>query len=154
MTRRHGHWEQEERRLGMSLAAWGIGSTFLGAAVRWRGGSDGAQAFGRQTAAWGLVDLGIAALAHVRASRRDRAMDDGDRARLHRLLVVNAVLDAGYVAAGAAVWARADSVAHRWPGARAYSAESLRGDGAAVVVQGGFLFLLDTIFAARTSAHR
>lgn len=154
MTRRTGSWEQEERRLGISLAVWGTGSAVLGTAALLRGDSERTRAFGRQTAAWGLVDLGIAALAHVRASRRDRAMDDGDRARLHRLLVVNAVLDAGYVAAGAAVWARADSVRHRWPGARGYSAESLRGDGAAVVVQGGFLLLLDTLFAARTSGHR
>ena len=85
--------------------------------------------FGRQTAAWGAVD---GAIAYVGARRRT-AKGPTDPRRLRRVLLVNAGLDVGYLAAGAAL------VRHgRW-----------RGDGAAVLVQGAFLLLLDT-----TAAHR
>jgi hypothetical protein len=107
------------------------------------------RAFGRQTAAWGAVDLAIATVAHLRAGRRDRPLDDSDRQKLRRVLVANVVLDAGYVACGAAVVARAEQVAAAWPQGRSYSAEQLRGDGAAVVIQGAFLLVHDTVFATK-----
>ena len=54
-----------------------------------------------------------------------------DPARLRRVLLVNAGLDVGYLAVGAAL------VRHgRW-----------RGDGWAVVVQGAFLLVLDSAAA-------
>ncbi len=54
-----------------------------------------------------------------------------DPARLRRVLLVNAGLDVGYLAVGAALVRRA-----RW-----------RGDGWAVLVQGGFLLVLDATAA-------
>jgi hypothetical protein len=142
--------EQVERRIGVSLAVWGTASLVVGGLIRMCARSDRAQAFGRQSAAWGAIDIAIAAVAHLRAGRRTAQPGDADRARLHRVLVVNVVLDAGYVAAGAVLMARADSVAATWPG-RPYSAESLRGDGAAVIVQGVFLGVHDAVFAAQTA---
>jgi hypothetical protein len=55
---------------------------------------------------------------------------------LRRVLLLNAGLDVGYLAAGAALVLA--------PAARA---RGLRGDGLAVLVQGGFLLVLDTVAA-------
>ena len=107
------------------LGRWAVGSMVLGAALsadpRTRG-------FGRQTAAWGLVDVAIALVG----ARRHAAGRTTPPARLRRVLLVNAGLDVGYVAGGAAL------LRTRW-----------RGDGAAVVVQGAFLLWLDATAARR-----
>ena len=108
------------------LGRWAAGSVVVGAALcldpRTRG-------VGRQTAAWGLVDGAIAAVG----ARRQAAGRTTAPARLRRVLLVNAGLDVGYVAAGAWLAGRT-----RW-----------RGDGAAVVVQGAFLLWLDATSARR-----
>lgn len=113
-----------EERLTSVLGAWAAGSAAAGALLcvprRTRG-------FGRQTLAWGAVDGAIAAVG----SRRRAAKGPTDPDRLRRVLLVNAGLDVGYLAAGA--WL----VRHgRW-----------RGDGAAVLVQGAFLLALDATAA-------
>jgi hypothetical protein len=109
-----------EARLTRVLGGWAAASVLAGAAAypRRRG-------FGRQTAAWGAVDGVIAYVGH---RRRGSSSPD----RLRRVLLVNAGLDVGYLAAGA--WLVRDG---RWSG-----------DGVAVLVQGGFLLGLD-ILAAR-----
>ena len=115
-----------EQDLTRALGRWALGSVLLGgalaAAPRTRG-------FGRQTAAWGAVD-GVIALV---GARRQAAGRTTPPARLRRVLLVNAGLDVGYLAAGAWLLRRP-----RW-----------RGDGAAVLVQGAFLLLLDTSAAQR-----
>jgi hypothetical protein len=141
--------EETERQLGVILGAWGLASTVAGSLLWARAGDEERRAFGRQTAAWGAVDLAIATAAHLRAARRDRPMDERDRRRLYRLLVVNSGLDVVYVVGGAAVAAQADRLSARWPGRRPRSADQLRGDGSAVVLQGLFLFVLDSSFARR-----
>ena len=115
-----------EEQLTSVLGAWATGSVAAGALLS---GSPRTRGFGRQTAAWGAVDGAIAWFgAHKRRSK-----GPADPRRLRRVLLVNAGLDVGYLAAGA--WLVRDG---RW-----------RGDGAAVLVQGGFLLLLDTIAARR-----
>ena len=107
------------------LGRWAVGSVLVGAALsadpRTRG-------FGRQTAAWGLVDGAIALVG----ARRQAAGRTTEPARLRRVLLVNAGLDVGYLATGAAL------LRTRW-----------RSDGAAVLVQGAFLLVLDTMAARR-----
>ena len=115
-------------RLTRVLGTWAAASTALGAALALQSTTRG---FGRQTLVWGAVD---GAIAWVGARRRtSRGPTDPDR--LRRVLRVNAGLDVGYVAAG--VWLVRDG---RW-----------RGDGAAVIVQGAFLLVLDAV-AARALA--
>ena len=115
-----------EQDLVRVLGRWGLGSVVAGAVLsldpRTRG-------FGRQTATWGAVD-GVIALVGARRQAAGRTTDAG---RLRRVLLVNAGLDVGYVAAGA-VLLRSE----RW-----------RGDGAAVLVQGAFLLWLDATAARR-----
>ena len=111
------------------LGRWAVGSVVVGGLLstdqRTRG-------FGRQTAAWGLVGGAVALVG----ARRQAAGRTTGAARLRRVLLVNAGLDVGYLAAGALLLRRA----------------SLRGDGAAVLVQGAFLLWLDAT-AARRLGH-
>lgn len=113
-----------EQRLTEVLRGWALGSLGVGALLAL---SPAARGVGRQTAAWGAVDLVIAEVG----ARRRAARGPTDPVRLRRVLLVNAGLDVGYLAAGA--WLLRST---RW-----------RGDGAAVLVQGAFLLVLDTAAA-------
>ncbi len=113
-----------EQRLVQVLGGWAAASVLVGGALT---ASPRTRGVGRQTLAWGAVD---GAIAYVGARRR-AAKGPTDRSRLRRVLLVNAALDVGYLAAGAELVRRG-----RWPG-----------DGLAVVVQGAFLLALDTTAA-------
>lgn len=140
-----------ERDLGVSLGLWGVTSTLAGAVIALTATRPRVRAFGAQTAAWGAVDASIAAVAHVRA-RSPRRPDAAQRRRsLGRLLAVNTVLDVGYVAGGVALLRYADRIADAGPLSGRRSAAELRGDGSAVVVQGGFLLLLDSVNLVRVA---
>lgn len=110
------------RGLMTTLAAWSATSVVGGAALWAAGRTDTQRHFGRQTLAWGMVDAAIAAWG---ASR-----PDPDVERLRTILLVNCVADVGYLGLGAAAMRR-----------------GLRGDGAAIVVQGAFLLALDSHYA-------
>jgi len=77
-----------EEQLTRVLSAWAAGSVAVGAVCSL---SPRTRGFGRQTAAWGLVD-GAIAYAGVRARRRKGPTDP---ARLRTVLLVNAGLDVG-----------------------------------------------------------
>lgn len=109
-----------ERRVTQVLGVWAAGSVAVGAVLA---RNPNRRAFARQTALWGLVD-GVIVLWGVRA-RSMRGPTPPER--LRRVLLVNAGLDVGYLAAGAVLVRRT-----RW-----------RGDGWAVLVQGAFLLALD-----------
>ena len=133
-----------ERRLGVALAVWGAGSTAVGGLLSWRGKSRAMRAFGRQTAGWGFIDGLIAAVAHVRNNNRTEPPGEEDAIKLRRALLINALLDVGHVAGGVVLLTQSNRLANvvRWPSN--YSAEELRGDGLAVVIQGGFLLAIDS----------
>lgn len=116
-------------RLLSTLGLWSIGS-IAGGGWMWRSGARPAtRLFGRQTLAWGVIDLAIAGYGLSRPAPEAH--------RLRKVLLANAVADVGYIAGGAFLVGR---------GGR------LRPDGAAVIVQGAFLLALDTHFA--NSLHR
>jgi hypothetical protein len=115
-----------EEQLTRVLGGWAVGSVVAGAALS---AAPRTRGFGRQTLAWGAVD---GAIAQVGARRR-AAKGATDPQRLRRILLVNAGLDVGYLAAAAWLWRDG-----RW-----------RGDGAAVAVQGAFLLALDATAAQR-----
>lgn len=114
-----------ETRLTQVLGGWAVASVLAGGVLSLAPGTRG---FGRQTAAWGAIDGVIAAVGARNRARRGPT----DPARLRKVLLVNAGLDVGYLALGAALLRT-----RRW-----------RGDGAAVLVQGGFLLVLDGAAAA------
>lgn len=113
-----------EQQLTRVLSGWAIASVVGGGVLT---AAPRTREFGRQTLAWGAVD---GAIAYVGARRRD-VKGPTDPGRLRRVLLVNAALDVGYLAGGAWLVRRT-----RW-----------RGDGAAVLVQGAFLLMLDATAA-------
>jgi hypothetical protein len=115
-----------EQDLTRVLGMWAAASMLLGAALSVPARTRG---FGRQTVAWGAVDGAIALVG----ARRSAAGRTTEPARLRRVLLVNAGLDVGYLAAGAWLLRRT-----RW-----------RGDGGAVLVHGAFLLWLDATTARR-----
>ena len=113
-----------EVRLTQVLGGWAAGSVLVGGALT---ASPRTRGFGRQTAVWGAVDGLIAYAGRRKRARKGPA----GRERLRRVLLVNAGLDVGYLAAGLGLVRRT-----RWTG-----------DGWAVLVQGAFLLVLDTAAA-------
>ncbi|HEX8850914.1 MAG TPA: hypothetical protein VF761_15390 [Gemmatimonadaceae bacterium] len=89
--------------------------------------------FALQTAAWGAVDLALAASGVRGLAMRDLAA----ATRLDRFLWLNVGLDAGYVAVGVTLALSAWLLGRRLGGI---------GAGIAVVIQGLALLLLDTRF--------
>jgi hypothetical protein len=139
---------QVRARLTRSLAGWAVASVAVGSALalvargRDSEASQRLAGFARQNVAWGAIDLAIAGAGLQ--SERQPVPDPADAARsLRRLLLVNAALDVGYVAAGVAL-VRAGRVRGR---------DSV-GDGLAVVLQGGFLLVLDLVHAVRIQRVR
>lgn len=121
--------EDPASRLTWHLAALGATGVFAGSGLALLARRSAVRAFGRQTLAWGAVDLAIAGVALLRPA--------GDPVRLRRILLLNAGLDLGYVAAGAHVAYHRTSLGGRW------SPEESLGHGSAVAVQGLALFALD-----------
>jgi hypothetical protein len=134
------------RDLTRRLAVLGATGTVAGAALHRLGWVAGprrhaVRAFGQQTAMWGVTDLAIAGISAV----RDPA--SGRPGRLRRILLVNAGLDVGYIALGAGLIALRPTLGGR------VEPSAAAGHGAAIVVQGAALLVLDVVHAARLSTR-
>ena len=131
---------RDQRVLMYTLAGWAATSIATGT-VMWAG-ADGHEATrwaGIQNVAWGAVDGALAALALYNLSKDagEEKTEMGwraDRARTQRVFTWNAGLDLLYVAVGGALAAFGKD-------------DGLRGAGAAILVQGGFLLAFDTTAA-------
>jgi hypothetical protein len=126
--------------LTRTLAVMGASSVLVGGLVALTSSHPGRRAFGRQTAGWGAINLGIAGVGAWR-SRTHPA----EGAALRRTLLVNAGLDTIYVAAGAHV------AVHRTTLGGRITTDAARGHGLAVVGQGLALMALDVTYARRLS---
>jgi hypothetical protein len=125
------------KKLTRRLAVIGAADVAAGFALAHSGRAPVRQAFGQQTAAWGAIDLVIAGVGALSAARGSTP----DARRLRRTLLVNSVLDVGYIAAGAVLVRRPGLLADR------LNPEQARGYGAAVIVQGAVLLVLDVVHA-------
>jgi len=138
-------WDREAA-LARTTVAWGSASTVAGLAVSAATRDPFWRSFGWQTAGWGAVDLGIAVVGRRLQERRMGRLPDPhapevqerERRTLRKVLVVNVVADVGYVVLGA-VLAR-----HGRP--------KVAGSGVAIVVQGGFLLVHDSVHAVGAGA--
>jgi hypothetical protein len=130
-----------QRRLTHRLALW-ASATMAGGLLLARRPHPSTRAFGRQSAAWGLINACIALGGQYAAERAQaRATPARERAQarwLRRLLWLNAGLDVFYILGG--LWAARQPAARR------------RGHGAAVIVQGLALFIFDTYHAQKVPA--
>ena len=95
------------------------------------------RAFGLQSAGWGVINLGIAAVARVRSGG---TVDSG---RVRTILWINTVADLGYVAVGVLLAVHRPSLGGR------LTPEQAAGHGWAVVAQGFALAALDATYARR-----
>lgn len=136
-----------EQTLTKALFAWSAASIVIGSACAAAGASmsrPNLVSFGRQTAAWGAIDGLLAGAGELSRRRRGHLDVEQERAKakgLRRLLLINAVADVGYVAAGTVIAARGRA------GRR--TARMRAGDGIAIVIQGAFLLGLDASQAKR-----
>jgi hypothetical protein len=126
--------------LTRTLTMFGGSSVVVGRALSGPSAGPTLRAFGRQTAAWGAINLAIAAVGAARARSHP-----AEATRLRRTLLINAGLDVGYVAAGAHVAHHRSSFGGR------VSPEAARGHGLAVVTQGLGLMALDLYYARTLS---
>ena len=100
---------QQERALARTTVGWGLGSVVAGLVLAVGGRSHPWwRAFGWQHAGWGAVDLVIAVVAgRLQDGRIQRHPDphastalESERVTFHRVLLANAIADAGYVGLG------------------------------------------------------
>jgi len=132
---------RRETALARTTVAWGLASVVAGLVVAAGTRDPWKRSFAVQTAGWGSVDLGIAAAGSRFQDRRMRRLPDAsapeaqeaERVTLRRVLLVNAVADVGYVALGI--------------GLARDSRPRVAGAGVAIVVQGAFLLVHDSIHA-------
>jgi hypothetical protein len=124
--------------LTRTLAVFGASSAAVGGALALTTTSPTARAFGQQTAAWGIINVGIAGFGAWRAGRKP-----AEEAGLRRTLLVNAGLDVVYVAAGAHLAHHRSTLGGR------VDPHAARGHGLAVVIQGLGLMALDLTYARR-----
>lgn len=127
----------------LRLLAWGAMSVLVGSALlAWlragRRASPLLEHFAIQTAAWGAVDLAIAAIARRSLVPRDVAA----ATRLDRVLWLNIGLDVGYALVGITL------IIAGWRLGRRLG---LVGAGLGVVVQGVALVVLDLLLASQIS---
>ncbi len=106
-----------------TFTLWSASSIVAGGGLWAAGHSQIARSFGRQTLAWGVVNAAIVMYG--------RSRPDPDPARLRKILMINTLADVGYISVGAWLLRK----------------QRYRGDGAAVVAQGGFLLAMDSHYA-------
>jgi hypothetical protein len=127
----------EQKKAMAMLAGWAAASVASGAMLWATAGKDDyARAVGIQTLAWGAVDGAIAGFGGFNAYRQN-GLDkpathwEAEGKKMRRIFLVNAGLDVLYIATGAALvgFGKTDFV---------------RGTGAGIALQGGFLLAFDT----------
>ncbi len=126
----------QHRALGV-LWAWGVGSVAAGVPALLSRDQRIRQA-GIQAIAWGAIDAALAWFGRRGARAKiSRGANDGPRQarRFRTILLINALLDVGYVASGAALLR----------GAR--GRDERTGMGLGIVIQGLFLLVYDSVLA-------
>lgn len=119
------------------LGAWGLGSMGAGAAMAFGGRDDFEKALGVQNLVWGAVDATLAFVGEAQSQKGlfvgpDAKPWQTDRASLAKAFWVNAILDVAYVLTGTLIWNLGGN-------------DLVRGTGAGIALQGGFLFCFDTL---------
>lgn len=128
---------KSEQNAMVVLGSWAAGNILTSGLLMGR--QAGSQRYFHQmNIGWNLVNLGIAASGWIGAGRQisqDEIKIYRRHERMRRLLLFNAGLDLGYMAAGAWMLERSINEPEMGP--------MFRGFGRSLVLQGGFLFLFD-----------
>lgn len=120
------------------LGAWSVASMGAGAGLAFGGPNDFDRFMGIQALAWGAVNLVFTAWGEAQSRTNLFTTPDSaevvkkDAASLSRAFWVSALFDVGFVIVGTLLW-------------NLGSTDAVRGTGAGIVTQGGFLFGFDTL---------
>lgn len=120
------------------LGAWSIASMGAGAGLALGGPNDFERFVGIQGIAWGAINLAFTLWGEAQSrpnlftTTDSAAIIKKDAASLSRAFWINALLDVGYILVGTVLW-------------NIGGTEAIRGTGAGIVTQGGFLFGFDTL---------
>lgn len=120
------------------LGGWAVGNILIGTYGNFKASGE-AKYFHQFNSMWNVVNLGIAAFGYFNAVNSDPAAMTNveiikDFNSLQNLLLLNAGLDAAYIATGFYLKERSKNSS---------SSERLRGYGNSLLLQGGFLLLFD-----------
>jgi len=132
--------QASERRHLIRVLAWGGSNVLGGAALLASGRDDAVRGFGQQSALWGAVNVGIAAVGLLGGGPPpDAAFGEAVRAerRYHDILLANLGLNVGYMGVGTAMVVAAGEGVDR--------NDAWRGHGTALILQGMGLLVLDAI---------
>ena len=129
---------RDQRGLMTVLGGFAIGSIATGA-LMWTSKDSLTRYAGTQNVVWGAVDGGLAAYSLLSSRSDNGSIAPADhwqeeRGKLSTVFLVNAGLDVLYVTAGALLLALGKT-------------DALRGTGAGILAQGGFLLTFDTVGA-------
>ena len=129
--------ELHETRANMTLAVWSVGS-IIGGGIQLLSPNPFVRAFGIQNLVWGSIDGGIAYYGYKTLGSTDWSVADkhAERIKFRKILLINALLDIGYLGLGFALYSARNTKWH--------------GHGAGIMLQGGFLLLFDGINFAIT----
>jgi hypothetical protein len=135
-------FDYQQRQLGI-LKIWGLGSIIVGAASLLHP-APRIRHMGLQAISWGAIDAALALLGRRSARRKAQQARHGERSSaaiaseirtFRRILLVNSLLDVGYVLGGLWLLRTADERPAR------------QGMGLGIIVQGLFLLVYDALLA-------
>ena len=142
-------------RLFPALLVWALGS--IAAGIVWLRNDDGqVRGYGSQFAGWGAINLLLALFGMNSAWRNQTRLKQGEIStaqhavqaqKFERLVLVNAGLDVGYIAAGAWLASTPIDKPQKQPGLR-------RGMGWGILCQGAFLLGWDLLLALLVHQRR
>lgn len=125
-----------QKLVGQTLLTWGGINAVLGMAAQLFPNPFIKQ-FGLQALVWGAIDavIGLFGLRDARRKQAERAAIKPQARRFRVIVLVNALLDVGYISGGMFALRRANARGDR------------AGMGVGIIVQGAFLLLFDTALA-------
>jgi hypothetical protein len=147
------HFNQKRiqtNKIGMiTLASWALMNISTGAiAARQATGSN--KHFHQMNAYWNVVNLALAGFSYYGSATADPATFDlfssvNEHYGMEKILLLNAGLDAAYIATGLYLTERAkNSITH---------ADRFKGFGQSVMLQGGFLLAFDVVMYFIHNSH-
>jgi hypothetical protein len=139
-----------DQKIGMLvLGSWSAGNILTGLALKSK--SEGEDAYFHQmNVLWNSVNLSIAALGYMHAKKEQLVSEPisvlEKQLKLEKSLLFNTGLDLAYIATGALLLERSNTVGSL------KKHNQYRGYGRSIILQGSFLFLFDLSFYLLESA--
>jgi hypothetical protein len=121
------------------IGSWGA-ANIAGSAIGYSNSTGSTRSFYQMNIYWGAVNLGLATLGYIGARKDEQkqlspAESLEEQKKIETIFLVNAGLDLAYIGTGVYLKHRGDS----------HNSDQLRGYGTSVIMQGGVLFLFDSI---------